>query len=355
MQNINDLENAFGKADDNFQKNIFQTLKNLSIDESRYVIRKPKLRIAAIAAVISILIIGSATALAVTGIIDFGALYNSIFANPEASQYVSTEDMIIITENNNNHVNKSITGFIENSDDLLIEPVAGFIDGECLYLQLKLTSQNENPIPDILYIIDGNMLVNVGDVAISHINEKTAIISFMSHIYNYGDTVVLQFNAISSMPISVESRPDAPSEEPDPVPVDSNEVSYVTLTENAITFLGNWKIEISADSFIEPRYIGSNFRGLVTEIRIQATSIEVSIYADDDVPFDLDNIDSRLPINLDEIESLVITLSDGRKIKPLLNGDMMDSIMISYGYFMEFIIPSDIIAIEFDGENLLLS
>jgi hypothetical protein len=320
--------------------------------------RRPLKQVLIAAAVIVMTLAFSLTALALTGVINFGAFFNSIFANPEAAPYVSTDEMITITTNGDEPLNESFAGFTESSNDILIEPIAGFIDGISLYLQLKLTSQNDNPIPDRLYIIDGTSIKNLGDVAISHIDEKTAIISFVTHIlydFNVGDDITIRFNAISSMPIKVENRPDNVPTEPPPQPVDSDDVTYVAPTENAITFLGDWTITVSTDSVIQPITVDSNFRGLSAEIYISATGIEVTIFADEDVPFDLDNVDSRLPMYSREDEVLIISLTDGRAVKPLLNAINMDYSMAAYGHSMEFINPADVVAIEFDGEILYSS
>jgi hypothetical protein len=321
--------------------------------------RRPFRSVFLAAAIIVMTLTLSITALAVTGIIDLGSIFNSIFANPEANPYILSDDTIEITHSSETSTNETIIGFTANgSDDLMIEPIAGFIDGVSLYLQLKITAQNDNHIPDRLYIIDGTSIRNIGDVAISHIDEKTAIISFLSHIlydFNVGDDVTISFNAISSMPIKVENRPDNAPTEPPPEPVDSNDVSYVAPTENAITFFGDWKITVSADSIMQPRTIDSNFRGLSAEIRINATSVEVKVFADEDVPFDFDNVDDRLPSSFDDAETLVITLADGRVIVPMFNGDNMDFSMVAYAFSMEFINPADVVAIEFDREILYSS
>ena len=345
MQNINNFENAFGKADVDFQNNVYRTLNRLSADEVRYSLRKPRLRLVAIAAIVCVLIFGSAAALAVTGVIDFGSFYQSIFSNPEAEPYVSTTDMIKL---------------IGSSDDLEIEPIAGFIDGEKLYIQMKITSMNDKSIPEQLYIIDGDYIVNVGDVTISHLDEKTALITFMSHIKSKdreGTTIYLMFNAISSEPISVENRPDNIPTDPPPVPVDNNDVGQDIKYSDAITFFGNWEIAVSANSILFLRYIDAHIFGLSSSVRIGATSFEIQLFSNDDNPFNPDseynNIENTgLPLDLTDIEDgeVFITLDDGTVIIGILQGVTFDNYIASFWYSTEFINPVNVISINFYSE-----
>ena len=345
MQNINNFENAFGRADVDFQNNVYRILNELNVDEDKYFMRKPKLRIVAIAAIVCVLIFGSAAALAVTGVIDFGYFYNSIFSNPEAELYVSTDDMI------------SIVG---SSTDLEIEPIAGFIDGEKLYVQLKLTSLNDVSIPERLYVIDGSYIVNVGDVTISHIDEKTAMITFMSHIRptdNEGKNIHLKFNAISSEPISVENRSDNIPTDPPPVPTDENEVVYAIEYYDAVTFLGDWEITVSANSVLFSRYIECNVFGLSTQVRISATSFEIKLFSNDDSPFNPESSyenknDTGLPFELPEGETggVSLTLDDGSIIEGIFQGMIFDAKIASYWYSTQFVNPVNVVSINFYGE-----
>jgi hypothetical protein len=323
--------------------------------------RKPVMRVLFAAAIIVIIFSFSLTALAVSGIIDFGSLFNSIFANPETTPYIISDDMINITQSGTSRANESIADIIANSsDDLLIEPIAGFIDGLSLYLQLKITSQNDNPIPDMLYIIDGTSIRNIGDVAVSHIDEKTAIISFESHIlydYKSGDDVIINFNALSSLPIVVENRPGSAPAEPPPEPIDSNEESYVTPIDNAVTFYGDWEIRVSGENVLESRFIDCSVLGLSAQVRISATSLEVQLYSDENEPFDVtaDSLDNEIPLDL-PIESGFVTvmLTDGRIVELMFNGVIFDTMTASFMYSMEFVNPADVVSIDFYGNEIMV-
>jgi hypothetical protein len=268
------------------------------------------------------------------GVIGLKRLYQSIFIDTEATPYISTNDMITI---------------IGDSDDLLIDPIAGFIDGDCLYLQLQLTTLNENHLPDRLLIIENNYIVNIGDVNISRIDKTSVIVEFKSEInyFNNNGEAIVKFNAISSEPITVDGFI---TDESPPIPEDGiiDRINY----DNAITYYGNWEVFVSADSIIEPEYINSIFKGLTTITRVNATSIEVKIFAEEDTPYDLSNIDNRLPIVFEEDNYLLIMLLDGSVINPVLNGSVIDFYVISYSYDMEFIQPANVVEIMFDGEVL---
>ena len=285
-----------------------------------------------IAAVITICVILCGTALAANGIIDFGRFYNSIFSNPEAEPYVSTEDMISI---------------IGNSDDLVIEPIAGFIDGDWkLYIQLKLTVQNGVPLPEALYILDGDHLINLGEVAITKVDERMAIISFRAlngRGNDRSEAISVKFDAISS-----------------------EQYVIVGTSEDTITYFGDWEILISADNVIETRFVEGNFEGRSALVRIEATVVEVQVFGGEDSPY-LTDSSGRINYSYDPEGTIKITLADGRVIEESMVESFADAVgngnndtfdehgnriygMASYWCRLEFVNPADVISVELFGE-----
>jgi hypothetical protein len=279
----------------------------------------------AVVAIAAILILSLATtALAVSGIIDFGRFYNSIFLNPEASPYVSTDKLI------------SIVG---GSDELLIEPLAGFIGGEWnLYIQLKLTALNDVPLPEALYILDGDSPVNIGDTVITKMDERTAIISFRTHSGrsdSQSETISLTFNAVSSVPYRIDNTGN-----PDTAPIVGMPGSF----EDAFTYFGDWEVLVSANSLIDTKFIEGSFEGHNATVRVEATVIEFQIFAD--------YYNNPFPFDIMEEDKVTILLSDGLSIHPKLQGTMYDSEMAAIWYAIDFINPADVIGIEFCGVTL---
>jgi len=316
------------------------------------------------AAVVTMLAL-SITALAATGIINLGRFYDSIFANPEASPYVVTGEGLSIVEgddiNSVPHAGDIITGR-ENSNDLSVEPVAAFLDGWQIYVQLKVTVQNDVPLPDALYIFNGNTPLNYGDVDITRINEKSAFISFMTvgnHVtflkdgssvlyhtpeWEQADTVILRFDSINS-----------------------------DYHEADIIYNGPWEISIYINNEtvnkINPGFIETSYMGFYTTVAIRATSFEVRVFAAEGVPFysretywidgdlrvDIYYDDNDLPKPSFESRTgdVVITLSDGRTVEPIIDSTSNDDTLACYSYIMDFINPEDVVSVMFFGVELI--
>jgi len=336
--------------------------------------RKPAKRILLAAAAVVIMLALSLTALAATGVLDFGRFYESIFANPEASPYIVTgEGISIIEENNTNAVlhNEDIINNDGNGSDLTIEPVAAFIDGWQIYIQIKVTVLNDVPLPDTLYIYDGNTWINYGETTVSRLDEASAVISFMTlgnHVtyfkdgspvyyhtpeWEQADTVTLTIDAVSSSPIR-DMDVLGPSE------------------EEYVIYNGQWELSISIDnetvSRIDPGFIKTDYMGLDTTVTVHATSITISIYAGEGTPFIMKEIysiedllndtyyeDNGLPVpsKQERTGDVVITLIDGRKVEPLVESLSNDDMQACYSYSMEFINPEDILSVLFFGVELI--
>ncbi|SHH59171.1 hypothetical protein SAMN02745823_00400 [Sporobacter termitidis DSM 10068] len=93
MRNINELENVFGQADDDFVDNVHHTLAYLQKSRNRKPVRIGYYRIAAVIAIICVLSAGTALALSNTwGILDFlSGRRLDVEVLPEASKIVQTD------------------------------------------------------------------------------------------------------------------------------------------------------------------------------------------------------------------------------------------------------------------------
>jgi hypothetical protein len=96
MQNMINLSNAFGKADDGFVSNVYHTLAAIQINsdrEERKTVKRKSFRLAAVIAVICVLFAGTALALTNTwGILDFiSGRTNNVEVLPEAAGIVQTD------------------------------------------------------------------------------------------------------------------------------------------------------------------------------------------------------------------------------------------------------------------------
>jgi len=291
-------------------------------------------RVLLVAAIAVLTITFSVTALATTGIIDFGGFYNSIFSNPEASPYVSSEDMI------------SVNG---SGDDLIIEPIAGFIAGdENLYIQLKLTILNNMPTPEAISILNGDYPINLADTTVVKVDENTVIISFKTHSGhwdNQTEMMSVRFNAISSVPPWAYYTENFDS------------------TKDTFTYFGDWEVLVSTNSRVEPRHVEGSFEEREAKVRIEATLIEIQVFGNEEAPFIADStgwIDYRHDLD----GTIKITLHDGRIIEESMiassvgagsdysfvedNGNRNYG-MASYWCDIEFIYPADVIGIELFG------
>jgi len=351
------------EPDDNMAEKIRS--KMISVTETGTITphvqqKRPVYRVLLTAAVVVIMLTLSITALATTGVLDLSRFYKSIFANTEASPYIVVGDEITITND--------ILSNTGNSSDLAIKPLAAFISGWMIYVQIEVTVLNDVPLPDTLYILDGDTWINVGEVEISRLDEMSAVLSFttMGHHVTYlangetvyynspeweqTDMVILKFDTISSV---------------------------LPFTDDNVSYNGQWEISVNLDyttlKRIKPGYIETYYKEFFASVEVSATSFGVVLYPNEGTEFVtrdtymIESIemlpellwafydDNGLPApSIDErIGDVVITLADGTIIKPLQESTSNDNMMASYAYSMEFINPEEIVSIVFLGEELL--
>jgi hypothetical protein len=322
-------------------------IHSTAVTASTYVPRRPTRRFAVVAIAAILALSLATTALAVSGVIDFGRFYNSIFSNPKASPYVSTEDMISI---------------IGSSDDLSIEPIAGFVGGEWnLYIQLKLTALSDTPIPEKLYILDGDFPINLGDTTISKVDGRTAIVSFRTHSGrrdSQSETISVKFNAISSTPYRIDNTGN---------PDNALVVGIPDSSEDALTYYGDWEVLLSANNTIETRFVKGSFDGRDATVRVEPTVIEIQVFGNEDAPYLVDSSGS-INYRFDPEGTIKITLADGRVIEESRvevdvgagsNNDAVDEHgnkvygMASYWCSIEFVNPAYVVSVELFGESVV--
>jgi hypothetical protein len=251
---------------------------------------------------------------------------------------------------------------IGSSNDLSIEPIAGFIGGEWnLYIQLKISALNDAPIPETLYILDGDFPINLGDTTISKVDERTAIVSFLTHSGrrdSQSETINVKFNAVSSAPYRIDN-----SGNPDSTPVVGLPASF----EDAFTFYGDWEVLVSTNSLIENRFVEGSFEGRNATVRIESTVIEIQVFGNEDAPFLVD-ASGWINYRYNPEGTMKITLSDGRVIEESRvevsagagsDNDAVDEHgnrvygMVSYWCNIEFVNPADVISVELYGEPIV--
>jgi len=323
--------------------------------------RKPKMRGLLAAAVVVIMITLSITALAATGVIDFGRFYNTIFSNPEALPFITEDDIITSSE---------------DSSELTIEPVAVFADGWQIYIQLKVTVLNGVPLPDTIYLFDGNTWINYGETTVSRLDEASAVISFMTlgnHVtfikdgspvfyhtpeWEQADTVTFKIDAVSSSPFrNAES---------------GVYVSGSPEEEEFVFYSGQWEFSVPIDketvNRIDPGFIETVYEGLYATASIHATSFEVRLYSNENTPFEIKDYgigtdvvnytfydDNGLPEPsfVEKTGDVVITLADGRTVEPRISSTSNDDMLACYTYTMGFINPEDVVSVMFFGVELI--
>ena len=94
-----------------------------------------------IAACLVILLLGSVTALAASGVINIREFYSSIFANPKAEKVVATGD--------------AVSGAVEDNG-IEITPLGAYVEGYNAYIRLKLRDMEGGRLSDTIYLLKNN-------------------------------------------------------------------------------------------------------------------------------------------------------------------------------------------------------
>lgn len=264
--------------------------------------KAPLRRLGLIAASIVLMLSISMTALAATGVIDFGAFYNSLFASDKASPYVASRNEISASSNG----------------DLSIEPLAAILDDERLYIQLKITGLSSKTLPDSLYFFNNGQRLDIGDGYIISVDDNTVIANIMVFARNIDDgKIELRFDKISAV-------------------YDDSGM--------ATSFSGDWDFLIPADKLLKTKILDDVFIGYGTRVLIGATLLKIEVFSDF----------SKGGIDFDYMApgAAVLNLKDGTTVPLTFSGQFTDNRVSAFDYNMEFVNPIDVVSVAFCGVTL---
>ena len=272
--------------------------------------------IAAIVAVIMLMF--ATTALAVSGVIDFGGVFQSIFRNETAAPYIQ------IGEDITTHANE---GEIE------VELIAAFLDNTRiggLYLELKIHDPTGERLSESLVLLRRDERLGYdpisnpwGQVEVEFLDDYTLRAGFFVDnglaLTEAGD-ILVRFDMIASG-------------------IQNQDSGVALSTEYAAhTMLGNWEFVIPSDTALQAGTFEGYFEGHLTRVTLGATNVEIEIFVGD---FDIfqDN-------------PLVLYLADGTSVEPRFNGAEGGCDMATLQYSMDFIHPEDVVRITFRGVEI---
>jgi len=258
------------------------------------------------AAIAAVTVALSGMALAVSGVIDFGAFYNSIFNSKEAAPYVKTGNGIAV---------------VHNEGDVSVEMVAAYFEPTShLYIELRLTdltgagrlSNSLDFLWDNGYISD--LSLATGEVKVNVIDENTVVAGLLVQPYVQGRTI-----------------------------------SFDRIVTDFETIAGNWEFAISSENVLQERVIYGEFEGHDAELFLGGTHVQIRVFADfssEEFPY------TNFPYDFDSEDAVTILLDSGTTVHPRFSGSMVDSMMASFSYSMDFIKPEDIVSVTFCGTTI---
>jgi len=269
----------------------------------------------AIAAVITLVF--ATTALAVSGVIDFDSIFQSIFRNETAAPYVQTGADITV------HANEG---------DVEVELIAAFWDDTRiggLYLELEIHDPTGERLSDTLVLLRWDEWLGYdpitnpwGQVEVEFLDNYTLRAGFFVYAglaLTEARDILVRFDMIASG-------------------IQDSGVSLSTEYA-AHTMLGNWEFVIPNDTALQAGIFKGYFEGHPTQVTLGATNVELEIFVGG---FDIfqDN-------------PLVLYLADGAIVEPRFNGaegGVYDLATLQYS--MDFIHPEDVVRVTFRGVEI---
>ena len=371
----------------------------------------------AIAAVAVVLLFALATtALAVSGIIDFGTVFDSIFRNKEAAPYIQTGDDITMQPHE-----------VLSEDEVTVEPIAAFFESALsgLYLELRITDPIGGRLSDSLLFLTLSGLMehplSTGDVSVELIDANTAVANLFISPVNPGDATIQIVKIASGINYYYEAQPtqfnigehlsiDAPVIVPG---AEFIEVTGITQSGGMITiafrdsdssmygwgsaFLGVkkpdggiiWGNGVSASAATEMRFsyidigdldpndltlvwngsradyvITGNWEFTVSGDNVlqprlidgefEGNSVRVKLGATSiEFLMEADYYYNAFPYDILETDAVTILLEDGTIIHPRFDSSMFDSVMTaSFAYTMNFTNPDSVVSVTFYGTTI---
>jgi hypothetical protein len=388
-------------------------IHNSSVIADRRTAYRLKRRFATAAAVIVLTIAVATTALAVSGIIDFGTIFSSIFHSKEAAPYIHMGDGITMQS---------------NDGEVSVEPIAAFyeVGRSGMYLELRITDPTDERLSDLLLFIDtdsgnnGNVL-NTGPVDVRFVDENTVVAGLLITPVNIGETIIRFDTIVSGIEqfdevqptrfnigehISIEKSIVVPGAE-------IVEISAITLDNGRLTIahrqsdvsvygwgsatLGLMKpdgeiiwsnsgasgigVPGQQDYFeignISPNDLTLVWRGMRAENTIvgnwefavtgeniinpcslngefDGNEVEVTLGATIvEIKIYADYVNNEFPYDYLAEDAVTLLLKDGTTVHTRADGIMCDSTMASFGYGMSFVNPANVVSVEFYGVTIV--
>ncbi|MDR3289519.1 MAG: hypothetical protein LBT22_08840, partial [Peptococcaceae bacterium] len=150
--------------------------------------RRLRRRLAMVAAAALLTLTVATAALAVSGALDVGAFYNSIFNNSAAAPYIRTGNGITVQA---------------NSGEVTIEPLAGLLDPirHGVYLQLRLQDPTGAKLPDSasLCFVNNGSILETSDISVTVEDANTIVVSMFVYLLDViDDEFKVRFDTIAS-------------------------------------------------------------------------------------------------------------------------------------------------------------
>jgi len=355
------------------------------------------------------------TALAVSGIIDFGSIFESVFRNKEAAPYIQTSDDITMQPH------KALS-----EDEVTVEPIAAFLEParSGMYLELRISDPIGGRLSDSLIFLTISGLMEIplstGDVSVGLIDAHSAVASLFITPIDAGDATIQIVKIASGINYYYEAQPtqfnigehlsiDAPVIVPG---AEFIEVTGITQSEGRITiafrdsdpsaygwgsaFLGVekpdggviWGDGVSASADTEMRYsyidigdsnpddltlvwngsradyvITGNWEFTVSGDNVLEPRLIDGEFEGNDVRvilgatsieflIEADYLNNAFPYDIHEADAVTILLEDGAIIHPRLSSSMNDSMTASFAYTMNFTNPDSVVSLTFYGATI---
>ena len=391
-------------------------IHNSAIAADNYAPRHFTKRFAIAAAAVVLIFALATTALAVSGIIDFSTIFDSIFRNKEATPYIQTGDDIAVQPYEP-----------LSEDEITVEPIAAFLEParSGMYLELRITDPTGTRLSDSLLFLTRSGLMeyplSTGDVSVELIDKNTAIASlFITPVDADGATIQI-VKIASDISYYYEAQPtefkigehlsiDAPVIVPG---AEFIEVTGITLSDGMLTiafrgsdatvygwgdaFLGVekpdgeiiWGNGVSASDNTEIRTsyiaigdlspddltlvwngsrakyaINGNWEFTVSgqnvlETRMidgefEGNNVRVMLGATSiEFLIEADYFSNPFPYDIHAADAVAIVLNDGTILHPRLASNMNDSMTASFAYTMGFTNPDNVESVMFYGTTIV--
>ena len=401
MTNHERIKQAFDdiKAPEGFADKILKAPENTSASITKVPIIKGqgqsrRFRIGFVAAAAVIALMFATTALAANGVIDFSSIFQSIFGNEAATQFIQTGEDITAHASEGEVEVEIIAAFQDNGiflDMLLTDEVGGRLSERLMLISWNETWGKYHLIGDSVYaqLIDENTMrasvflpawvdspyqvrfdmiasgvqffpeiqteLNVG----AHIGIENPIIVpgevvEITAVSLDGDMLTVA-SRVSGLAVRGTSEYTLGIMKPDgeiiwfgdgggTIDIGGSCPHELVFVWSGLRaehiFTGNWDFTITPDdTALKPGTFIGEFEGHHAEVVVSATNARVRIYG-----IDRDTMDE-----IWEEDSLALYLADGTTVLPSIGASEVSSYLALIVYDMEFINPEEVVRVTFRG------